>query len=95
MVHQLWNSLLAEVEPHASGLNLTSSFDISLIFIYLILGSLFLKNVDFKITEAEFIQYFFLECKSVRFLKQRLKVAFTSTLYSFVVHYQSFVCGIS
>lgn len=48
-----------EPQLFASGLTLTLPFDISLIYIYLMLGSLFLKNVDFKITEAEVIQYFF------------------------------------
>lgn len=57
------------------------------------LGSLFLKNVNIKITEVEVVLYFFLEYGSVRFLKQRLGVAFTSTLYSGTVHYQNFFCG--
>jgi len=56
---------LGEVESHlfASGLTLTLSFDISLIYTHLILGSLLLKNVDFKITEAEVIKYFFSDVK--------------------------------
>lgn len=73
---------------------LTLSCDICLIHINLILGKLFLKNVDLKIRGRGY-SVLFPEMQKHEFLKKESSTTRTPNLHSCVVHYKSFFCGIS